>query len=111
MDACFGSGPRDVIDLNVQFIYYQTSELEELDRWQDRRADYEGVTDADEDDVTPDFSDDETEDGDPLVLRASGDGNTPHQNLHLKEVGRFSGKYEGFLRLTDADGDGSIRRP
>ena len=41
------------------------------------------------------------------MLRASGDGNGPSQNLWLKEVDRFSGKYEGYLRLTDADGDGS----
>ena len=40
------------------------------------------------------------------MLRAIGDGNVPRQNLHLKEVGRFSGKYEGYLRITDADGDG-----
>ena len=93
------------IDLNVQYIYYQTSELEELIGGK-TLADYDGVTDADGDDVTPDFSDDETDDGDALLLRASGDGNEPHQNLHLKEVGRFSGKYEGFLRLTDADGNG-----
>ena len=44
-----------------------------------------------------------------MVLRVSSDGNTPTQNLHLKEKSddRFSGIYEGYVRLTDADGDGS----
>ena len=61
--------------------------------------------------LEPVFFEDENKakpaDQDALVLRASGDGNVPFQNLHLKEVGRFSGLYEGYLRLTDADGDGS----
>ena len=61
--------------------------------------------------VAPVFVDDEddadADEQDALVLRASADGNAPAQNLWLKEKGRFSGRYEGYLRLTDADGDGS----
>ena len=40
----------------------------------------------------------------------SSDGNTPTQNLHVREDpdDRFSGIYEGYIRLTDADGDGSV---
>ncbi len=94
--------PADV-ELNVQYIYYQTSEKEEL-RGGKKKSEYGPVGDRD---VSPVFTDDETEDDDALVLRASGDGNAPSQNLWLKEVDRFSGKYEGYLRLTDADGDGS----
>ena len=91
------------VNVDVQYIYYQTSEEEEIvgDRKKSQYVEVDG------NDVSPVFVDDEDEDDDPLVLRANGDGNTPYQNLHLKEVGRFSGKYEGFLRLTDADGDGS----
>ena len=41
----------------------------------------------------------------------SSDGNTPTQNLWVKEDrnDRFSGIYEGYIRLTDADGDGSAK--
>ena len=62
-------------------------------------------------DLSPVFVDDENAEAadnqDALVLRVSSDGNAPNQNLWLKEQGRFSGFYEGYIRLTDADGDGS----
>ena len=45
-------------------------------------------------------------DPDPLVLRVGADGTPPSQNLWLSETDHFSGRYEGFLRLTDADGNG-----
>jgi hypothetical protein len=100
--------PAD-IDITVQYIYYQTSDEEEL---------FGGAKMSDYDTsgnpvgaVSPVFVDDENDDDadeqDALVLRAGGDGNAPAQNLWLKEQGRFSGRYEGYLRLTDADGDGS----
>ena len=46
-------------------------------------------------------------DPDPLVLRVSADGRDPSMNLWLTEKSRFSGVYEGYARLTDADGDGT----
>ena len=62
------------------------------------------------DGVEPVFEDDENlstpNAQDALILRVSSDGNTPTQNLWLKEKDRFSGIYEGYVRLTDADGDG-----
>ncbi len=87
----------------VQYIYYQTSSEEEL---------VGGLTGPDytaNSIESPVFFDDEldAEDPDPLILRANGDGDVPNQHLRLKENGRFSGRYEGYLRLTDADGDGS----
>ena len=117
--------PAD-INLEVQFIYYQTSEEEEIVGGL-KKANYLGYDDGNPDtdntviahldfdgedeNFEPVFVDDEDKDDpddqDALVLRASGDGNLPSQNLWLKEVGRFSGKYEGYLRLTDADGDGA----
>ena len=93
--------------VKVEYIYYQTSEEEEIVGGRKKtHADYSG----DEPDVQPPvFVDDEDKASDPdaLVLRANGDGDKPNQNLWLKEDGRFSGRYEGYLRLTDADGDGS----
>ena len=41
-----------------------------------------------------------------LEVMASSDGDDRSANLLLKETARFSGRYEGFLRLTDANGDG-----
>ncbi len=92
--------------IQVQYIYYQTSEQEEL--FGGAKEDQYGTT-GDDGTVypaaalVPVF---ESDDADGLSLRASGDGNAPNQHLWLKETGRFTGIYEGYLRLTDADGDG-----
>ena len=96
--------PSDFDNVDVDFIYYQTSEKEDL---------VGGAKNGTGNDaypgVPPKFVDDEAKADklDALVLRANGDGDTPAQNLWLKEDGVFSGRYEGYLRLTDADGDGS----
>ena len=41
-----------------------------------------------------------------LKVQAKADGNVTTQDLWLMETGRFTGRYEGYLRLTDPDGDG-----
>ena len=41
-----------------------------------------------------------------LVVRAKSDGDVTEQDLFLTETSRFSGVYQGFVRLTDANGDG-----
>ena len=43
-----------------------------------------------------------------LAVRAKSDGNADFQDLWLLETGRFTGRYEGFVRLTDPDGDGGV---
>ncbi len=95
--------------ITIQYIYYQTSDEEVLFGGA-TKAGY-GTDPNPAAEVSPVFVDDEDdadpEEQDALVLRASADGNAPAQNLWLKEKGRFSGRYEGYLRLTDADGDGS----
>ena len=47
-----------------------------------------------------------------LVVRASADGDLEDRsvNLYLTETNRFNGVYQGFIRLTDANGDGSTTR-
>ena len=45
-------------------------------------------------------------DYDRFVLEVSADGVQSTRNLYLEETGRFSGVFEGFVRLTDSDGDG-----
>ena len=98
-------------DIHIRYIYYQTSEYEEIVGG-DKKSDYELNS---REDVSPVFFDDEdaelADNQDALVLRVSSDGNSPTQNLWLKEKSddRFSGIYEGYIRLTDADGDGSVK--
>ena len=43
-----------------------------------------------------------------LMVRARADGDLDDRtvNLYLTETGRFNGVYQGYLRLTDANGDG-----
>ena len=93
--------------ITVQFIYYQTSEREVIVGGK-KEADYgdpEGENNPDGD-LIPVFEDD---DANGLVLNASADGDSepPSSHLWLRETSRFSGVYEGYVRLTDANGDGA----
>jgi hypothetical protein len=122
-------------NLNIYAIYYETSDEESLvgghkyyhcpsgyTLYQDDQDDKE-VWRCDDDNVpsTEDtkassrssmddvvYTKDEMEDNEELLVRASADGDLEerHVNLHLKETGRFSGVYQGYVRLTDANGDG-----
>ena len=134
LDEDLGSGVRGEIapwmrvtvsvpspgNVTIQAIYFQTSQPEILAGGK-KKANYIGYTDAENSDnnvdmetglamFEPVFVDDENEDTpgeqDALALRASADGDPPSQNLWLKETGDFTGVYEGFVRLTDADGIG-----
>ena len=138
LDEDLGSGDRDKkeppwmrvtvsvpagtgANVTIQAIYFQTSKPEVIIggcQQGDYSADAEGdscVSEAVGKD-SPDFVDDEIYNAetnpksDPLVLRASSDGDVPSQNLWLKETGDFTGVYQGFLRLTDANGDGSAAK-
>ena len=56
--------------------------------------------------VPPVFVDDENNAKNAaLSVMVGSDGVAPSQNLWLKEKSRFSGVYEGYVRLTDANGD------
>ncbi len=99
----------------LQVIYYETSDQEHLDGGQC----YKETTDADDvttcsssgeanedtDDVL--FTKSEKDDNTALLVQATSDGNDGNADLYLTETGIFDGVYEGFLRLTDADGDGT----
>ena len=56
--------------------------------------------------TTSSYTEDEIDDNDALVVRAKSDGDQQSVNLYLSETGRFTGQYEGYVRLTDANGDG-----
>ena len=102
--------------VTIQAIYFQTSKPEVIiggcqsGDYKTDTADDSCVAEAKDQD-SPVFFDDEVPSAtntkpDALVLRASADGDVPNQNLWLKETGDFTGVYEGYVRLTDADGHG-----
>ena len=53
------------------------------------------------------FTEDEIDDNGALEVRAKSDGDEQSVNLYLSETDLFTGRYEGYLRLTDSNGDGA----
>ena len=112
-------------NIHVYAVYYETSGREEMigdsTYYHCGRSDSEfpdrergdvwrcGSREADERNTDGDieFTDSEIDDNDDLLLRVRSDGDQSAVNLHLEETGRFTGRYEGYVRLTDANGDGS----
>ncbi len=94
---------RSDVTVKLGAIYYETSEQDymlggEICGGGDPNAHQATCTSEELED--PD-------DPDAFLLNASSDGNNASQNLYLLETGRFTGEFRGYLRLTDADGDGS----
>ena len=88
----------------LQYIVYNTSERETLVGGK-KSGDYGDGTDQIDESV-PDFTKSETDGDSALSVKIKSDGDASEQNLWLYETGRFTGRYEGYARLTDADGDG-----
>ena len=109
VNASVGAGK----DLIILAIYYQTSEMENLIGGEtycytmlnndDECTDASDKHNAETNVV---YTEDEIDDNHPLVVRAKSDGDQQSVNLHLEETDLFTGRYEGFLRLTDSNGDG-----
>ncbi len=121
-------------DVVILAIYYQTSSAENLvggDVYHScgtdsRLVDRGGATgwQCDADDINDNNNDGPTTKKDgvtdvvytsneksrnqALMVRARADGDLDDRtvNLYLTETGRFNGVYQGYLRLTDANGDG-----
>ncbi len=92
-------------------VYYQTSDYEMLTGdlvYQTAGFGTEITTDDTFNNGVGDpiFTADEIEDNDKLVVKVEGDNDDGPVNLMLRETSRFSGRYEGYIRLTDADGRG-----
>ena len=71
-------------------------------------ADIPDTTDVDEFEAAgtaPDFTKAERKAGSALLMEARSDGRANKQSLWLKETSRFSGRYEGYLMLTDENGN------
>ena len=69
-------------------------------------TDAEVMMNNDEDDVV--YTSNEMDDNTALIVRATSDGDDRSTNLYLSEKSAFSGRYEGYLHLTDSNGDGSV---
>ena len=104
----------------LQVIFYQTSGIEYIEGNDKCFADQDNTqgaltgSDADRAAVQAACTADEVKDvaagnrGDAFVLYAESDEDAADDRRHLAlvETGRFTGIFQGYLRLTDADGDG-----
>ena len=105
--------------VTLRAIHYLTSQVEVM-KGGEKCLPQTGVAD---DPRTPDVEDDRIEKGtqvactedelgdeydefDLIKLDVSSDGVQTTRNLWLQETDRFTGVFEGYLRLTDSDGDG-----
>ena len=104
-------------DLVIVAVLYETSDEEIIIGGQQcdgySEAEAMGNDDIDEDDCKPMQPNDrpvyttsEFNNDTALTASVQGDNGQPAKNLYLKESGRFTGKYTGYIRVTDADGDG-----
>ena len=91
--------------VDLQYIVYHTSERETLIGGQKMGSSVYGT--GTDDPKAPNFTKSEKDNTSSLVVRVKSDGDDGSQTLRLYETGRFTGRYEGYARLTDADGDGS----
>jgi len=96
--------------VTVMYVVYETSEFESLvggstvgDENGKAAVGTTAVTEAKSD--APAFTTTELRSPNTaLVVEARSDGRKNSQNLALRETSRFSGKYEGYLKLTDENG-------
>jgi hypothetical protein len=88
--------------IELMYIVYHTSEYETLVGGLDEDA-YDGTVELAS---PPDFSNAEEKTDAKLVVEARADGREGRQMLRLHETGRFDGRYEGYLKLTDENGGG-----
>ena len=89
----------DNATIELMYVVYHTSEWETLIGG-NAEADYDEITDA----SAPDFSNAEEKAVASLTVEARADGRDGRWNLWLYETGRFTGRYEGYLKLTDENG-------
>lgn len=100
--------------ITVMYVYYETSLREEIVGGRSKQE-YEddeytsGDDTIDFDAEAPGFSSDEaaTRNAKSLLVSVSADGERESRNLWLRETGRFTGTYVGYVRLTDSNGNGT----
>ena len=97
--------------LTVMYVYYETSEREVIVGGRTKKQ-YEDNMVINADDFAaedPGFSSDEARESNPekLLVEVRADGQQESRNLWLRETGRFTGTYVGYVRLTDSNGNGT----
>ena len=93
--------------VTLQYVVYQTSERELL-IGDHKEGDYSPSQANENTDLrkfTPDYTKSERSSNSSLLVEARSDGDDRIQKLRLLETSRFSGRYEGYLKLTDPNGD------
>ena len=99
-------------DLVIVAVLYETSDQEVIEGGAscDEIAAGENMGDCQvnsaQADGRPNFTTAEITNEQALIARVQGDNGYIARNLWLKETGRFTGKYTGYIRLTDANGHG-----
>ena len=102
----------DGASIELMYIVYHTSEYETLIGGNDACSYDPAIADCTAAAATglekliPDFSNAEDKADAKLVVEARADGRDGRWNLRLHETGRFTGRYEGYLKLTDENGGG-----
>ena len=95
-------------EIVLMYIVYHTSEWETLIGGNTLGAYNEDDGEDNEAPFAPDFSNAEKKNTSAqIVVEARSDGREGRQQLHLHETGRFTGRYEGYLKLTDENGGGA----
>ena len=114
-------------NVELQLIYYETSGIEYIQggvrctETPEKETDVTKFAQAEctADELKPAGTDDDADaNNESFVLYAESDedaggdgtGATHRKNLALIETGRFTGVFQGYIRLTDADGDGVTPR-
>lgn len=92
-------------------VAYETSDAEVIQGGEDCTVTVTGDTtkcqpNSKQSKVEPNYTNSEISGKQALIARVQGDNGQGTQNLYLKETGRFTGEYTGYVRITDADGSG-----
>ena len=110
-------------DLVIVAVLYETSDSEVIqggakcDAFIQDNADTADIDEEDENTCQtnsaqaadePNYTKAEIDNRRELIANVQGDNGFKARNLYLKEEGRFSGRYTGFIRLTDANGNGTF---
>lgn len=101
-------------DLVIVAVLYETSDAEVVQGGQAcptlKGGDGDGAddckTNSEQPNDRPNYTSSEISNKSALVARVQGDNGQGAKNLYLLETGRFTGKYAGFIRITDPDGNG-----
>ena len=100
------SGREVMIGDSTYYYCGSSSDIPDRDRSDVWRC---GNSQARERNTTSDveFTSREIDGNDELTVRVSSDGDESSVSLYLTETGLFTGRYEGYVRLTDSNGDGN----